>query len=210
MVFMEDSARAARIANERSIDIGLHLNLIQRFSGEVPSGPLAERHDRIVRFLGAHKYAFLIYHPMLRNDFRYVYQAQLGEFVRLYGRPPSHIDGHHHQHLCTNMLLDGIIPEGEKVRRSFHFWPGEKGMVNRIYRRGVDRLLARRYRLADYFFALSQCVRRERLTRVMDVARAASVEIMTHPANADEYDFLMSDAFLSSLEVPEMGTYSSL
>jgi chitin disaccharide deacetylase len=210
MVFMEDSERAARVANDCGIDMGLHVNLIQRFSREPADGRLAQRHERVIRFLGCHKYACLLYNPMLRHDFRYVYQAQLDEFVRLYGRPPSHIDGHHHQHLCTNMLLDGIIEPGQKVRRSFHFWPGEKGLANRAYRKAVDRWLARRYRMTDYFFALRQCASPARLLRVIDAAQTGVVEIMAHPGNADEYGFLMGEAFSTSLGVLELGTYSSL
>ena len=210
MIFMEDSVRAAQIARDRGMDVGLHLNLSEKFSGEIPGGTLAERHDRIARFLGSHKYALLLYHPTLGRDLQYVYRAQVDAFTVLYGRPPSHIDGHQHLHLCTNMLLDGIIADGEKVRRSFHFWPGERSLANRAYRRAVDRLLARRYRITDYFFALSQCMQQQRLARVLDAAQTSMVEIMTHPATAGENAFLMSDAFLASLGSLEMGTFASL
>lgn len=209
MVFMEDSARAADLAKEVGIDVGLHLNLSERFTGEVRIGSLRDYHDRIVCFLALNKYAFLFYKPSLRKEFRYVYQAQVDEFVRLYQRTPSHINGHHHQHLCANMLLDRVIPTGEKVRRNFHFWPGEKGLLNRTYRRFVDLLLARRYRLTDFFFALSQCLQSERLTRVTELAETATVEMMTHPANAVELAYLMSDNFLASLSKLEKGTYSA-
>jgi len=210
MVFMEDSRRAATIASDRGIDVGLHVNLTQRFTDAVPAGPLRERHDRVARFLNARKYAFLVYNPVLRDDFRYVYQAQLEEFTRLYGRRPSHIDGHHHQHLCINMLLDRIIADGEKVRRSFHFWPDEKGWTNRAYRRTIDRLLAKRCTVTDYFFALEQCMSGRRRARVVEVAKTASVEIMTHPNEAAERTFLLSDDFQSTFGTLEMGTYSSL
>jgi predicted glycoside hydrolase/deacetylase ChbG (UPF0249 family) len=210
MVFMEDSRRAAAIANDRGIDVGLHVNLTQRFTGAVTSGALRERHDRVARFLNAGKYAFLVYNPALRDDFRYVYQAQLEEFARLFGRSPSHIDGHHHQHLCSNMLLDRIIADGEKVRRSFHFWPDEKGLPNRVYRRTVDKLLAKRCTVTDYFFALGQCMSAQRRARVVEVARTASVEIMTHPNEAAERAFLLSDDFQSTFGTLEMGTYASL
>lgn len=210
MVFMEDSGRAAELAKETGIDVGLHLNLTQRFSGKVHDRSLKEYHDRIIRFLTYNKYAFLIYNPALRKAFQYVYQAQFNEFVCLYGKPPSHIDGHHHQHLCTNMLLNRVILTGEKVRRNFYFWPDEKGPMNRTYRRLVDLLLARRYRLTDFFFALSQCLQNDRLTRVTELARTANVEIMTHPANAIEHAYLMSDDFLARLDRLEQGTYSLL
>lgn len=209
MVFMEDAARAADLAKDAGIDVGLHLNLTQQFTGGVHTGALREYHDRVVHFLNVNKFAFLFYNPVLRKQFRYVYQAQLDEFIRLYGRPPSHIDGHHHQHLCANMLLDRVIPIGEKVRRNFYFWPDEKGLLNRTYRRLVDLFLARRYRLTDFFFALSQCLQPHRLTRVRELARTATVEVMTHPANAVEYAYLMSDNFLASLSGLEKGTYSA-
>ena len=210
MVFMADSSRAADLARETGINVGLHLNLTERFSGKVRARSLAEYHESIVRFLTKGKYACLIYNPSLRTHFRYVYEAQLDEFVHLYGRPPSHIDGHHHQHLCTNMLLGRVIPAGERVRRNFHFWPDEKGPINRNYRLLVDMFLARRYRVTDFFFALSQCLQDDRLTRVMELARTATVEVMTHPANAIEHASLMSDDFLARLGRLEKGTYSLL
>ncbi len=171
---------------------------------------LRDYQERIVRYLGLGKYAFLIYNPALRRQFQYVYDAQVDQFMQLYGRAPSHIDGHHHMHLCTNMLLDGVIPAGEKIRRNFYFWPEEKGLSNRTYRRLVDLLLARRYRLTDFFFALSQSLRGDRMARVMALAGTASVEMMTHPANAEEHAYLMSDEYVRCLDGLEKGTYSTL
>ena len=71
MVFMEDSRRAADLAKDAGIDVGLHLNLTQPFSGEMPAKSLTDHHDRIVRFLTSGKYAFLIYNPALTAQFRY-------------------------------------------------------------------------------------------------------------------------------------------
>jgi len=210
MVFMEDSVRASELAKEARIDPGLHINLTQRFSGAVPPGLLADHHERIARFLTAHKYALLIYNPALRNLFHYVYQAQVDEFVRLYDRAPSHLDGHHHQHLCANMLIDRVIPAGAKVRRSFHFWPGERGLANRTYRRLVDGCLARRYRLTDFFFALSQCLGGDRMARVAELARTRTVEVMTHPADPIERGYLLSDRYLSAIRGVARETYSKL
>lgn len=210
MVFMVDSDRAADLANETGIDVGLHLNLTQPFSGEVRVKQLSEYHNRIIHYLTLNKYAFLIYNPILKKAFEYVYQAQLEEFFRLYGKLPSHIDGHHHQHLCMNMLLGRVIGGSEKVRRNFFFWPGEKGLVNRTYRSFIDLSLARRYRLTDYFFALSQCYQDDRMTRAMELAQSEKVEIMTHPVNAIECTYLMSDDFLACLNRLEKGTYSLL
>jgi hypothetical protein len=61
----------------------------------------------------------------------------------------------------------------------------------------VDLLLSRRYRLTDYFFALSHCIENDRMRRVCTMAKDATVEIMTHPAKTVEYNYLMSDAYLT-------------
>lgn len=208
MVFMKDSTRSAQLARDAGIDVGLHLNFSERFSAEWVAEPLREYHERIVHFLTRHKYSFLIYNPALRREFRYVYQGQVEEFFRLYGRLPSHIDGHQHKHLCMNVLLDQIIPRGEKVRRNFFFWPEEKNRVNRTYRWFSDALLANRYHTTDFFFALSQCHRNDRFTRVVELAKTRTVELMAHPGNGAEYARLVSDEFLSCLAELEKGTYS--
>ena len=210
MVFMADSARAAELAPDAGIDLGLHLNLSQPFTGEVRAKLLREYHDRVVRFITSTRYSRCVYHPTLRRQFRYVYEAQFDEFVRLYGCQPSHIDGHHHTHLCTNMLLDGVIPAQQKVRRSFSFRPGEKNVLNRAYRQLIDLSLARRYRLTDFFFSLYQCLQENRLARVFELSQSAFVELMTHPANPKDYEYLMSDAYRTALHQLETGTYAAL
>lgn len=210
MVFMEDSERAADLAKNHEIDIGLHVNLTEPFTAKNAPQPLCEWQHRIMRFLKRSKYALLFYNPLLRQQFRDVFQAQLDEFFRIYGRQPSHFDGHQHMHLCSNMLLDGVIPAGQKVRRSFSFWPGEKSALNRAYRSIVDGWLARRYRLPDYFFSLLLCLKTGRLERVREFARTANVELMTHPIVADEYAFLMGEKYLEMTRELERGSYSSL
>jgi len=210
MVFMRDSKRAAELALEDGLEVGLHLNLSQPFLAAPKGSKLADRQERVCRFINSSRYAFLLYNPALRHDFIDTYWAQADEFLRLYGRPPSHVDGHHHKHLCSNVLLGNVIPSGEKVRRNFFFWPGEKGRINRAYRRLTDHLLSRKYRSTDYFFALSQCLHGDRLARVLDLAKSHTVELMTHPASPPEHDLLMSDDYLAQLTQLKRGSYSSL
>lgn len=208
MVFMEDSERAARVARESGIDVGLHLNLSQRFSAPPAKKCIDEAHGQIVRFLTTSKYALLVYNPFLRRQFHDAIQAQVDEFCRLYGRAPSHIDGHQHQHLCTNVLIDGILPESQRVRRSFSFWPGEKGAVNRAYRAVVDQHLRRRYRLTDFFFSLKQCLESKQTTRVFELATTATVELMTHPLNPVEFAYLMGEDYRTALNLVAMSPCS--
>jgi predicted glycoside hydrolase/deacetylase ChbG (UPF0249 family) len=210
MVFMEDSARAARLANGIGIDVGLHLNLTQPFTGPGVPPSIRRSHESVVRFLSGSKYAVVLYQPLLRRAFREVVGAQIDEFARLYGRQPSHIDGHQHQHLCANVLIDGVLPPGQRIRRSFSFWRGEKNAINRGYRALVDRRLAQRHVLTDYFFSLKQCLEQHRLPRVFELAQVATVELMTHPVHPAEYEYLTGGAYASALRAVDAGTYSAL
>jgi predicted glycoside hydrolase/deacetylase ChbG (UPF0249 family) len=209
MMFMEDSERAADLAKEHGVDAGLHLNLNQPYSGEAPSAA-RESHRRIAKFLNCSKFAVLFYNPGLRREFREVFRVQMEEFMRLYGKPPTHVDGHQHRHLCANMLLDEILPRGMKVRRSFTFWPGQKGFLNRSYRSLIDRWLSRKYCVTDFFFSLDHCLRDQSLGRVLDMAVTANVELMTHPVRAEEYSFLLGDGSSKVLKNIRAASYAAL
>jgi chitin disaccharide deacetylase len=192
MVFMQDSERAAETARERDIDAGLHLNLTTPFSGANCSARLAQHQQRIARCLRRYRLAQVQFHPTLIRSFEYVVSAQLEEFSRLYGRTPARLDGHHHMHLCANVLLGRLLPPVTIVRRNFSFEPGEKSFANRLYRRAIDRILARRHRLTDFFFSLAPLDPPARLQGIFGLARQFAVEVETHPANPDEYRFLSS------------------
>ncbi len=210
MVFMADSQRAADLANSAGLDVGLHINFTESFNSDGCPAPVRLYQHKIRRFLKRSKYALLLYHPFLSRGFRCVFEAQLDEFKRLYGRAPTHFDGHQHMHLGTNMLVQGIIPAGQKVRRSFSFQRGQKDPVNRAYRRIVDRRLASRHHLTDSFFALAQHLDPARLAGVFDLARTTNVEVMTHTWNQPEYDLLMSETFSSLSKGVRMASYAKL
>lgn len=190
MVFMEDSERAAVMAREHEIDAGLHLNLTTSLSsGDCPAA-LREHQQRLARYLWPKRLKQVMFHPGLIKSFEYVVRAQLEEYRRLYGVAPVRIDGHHHMHLCSNVLLGRLLPGGTIVRRNFSFGPGEKSWFNRSYRQAVDRILASRHRLTDFFFALPPLEPVTRLQQIVFVARQSVVELETHPIAHDEYRFL--------------------
>jgi chitin disaccharide deacetylase len=207
MVFMEDSERAADLARQNKVGAGLHLNFDESFTAKRASRVLGEYQAKLARFLRRHRYAQLIYNPFLRQAFFYSYQAQADEFLRLFGKPPSHIDGHHHMHLAANLLFSNMIPAGRKMRRNFSFWPREKSLLNRVYRGLVDRWLARKYRLPDYFFDLTQCTQGKKMGRVATLAKSSNVELMTHPVARAEAEYLMSDEFQALLRGLELRSY---
>ena len=192
MVFMDDSPRGAELAKDLGIEIGLHLNLTQEFTAARVPADVQTDHARVCRFLRSSRYAVMLYHPALQKAFRRVCAAQFLEFERLYGRPAAHVDGHHHKHLSMNALVGGMIPRNCSVRRNFSFQTGEKNFLNRTYRAIVDGWLRRRHPVADYFVSLGDCLQADNLGRVADRAQSANVELMTHPAMREEFEFLMS------------------
>jgi hypothetical protein len=190
MVFMNDSERAAALAHENGIDVGLHLNFTTRFSKAGSLHRLTEHQERVSHFLLRNRLAQVVYHPGLASSFQYVVMAQVEEYCRIYGAAPARVDGHHHMHLCANVLFSGLLPVGTIARRNFSFQPGEKSGLNRFYRGVIDRTLATRHRMTDFFFSLPPLEPKERLARIFAAASHSVVEVETHPLNAEEYRFL--------------------
>jgi hypothetical protein len=198
MVFMEDSERAADLARQHQVDAGLHLNFTLAYSASHCALRLREHQEKLSRFLTAHKFAPMVYHPGLASSFEYVVKMQLEEYERLYGAPANRVDGHHHMHLCANVTRQELIPSGITVRRNLSFAPGEKGFLNRLYRRRQDRQLARRHRLTAFFFDLQPLEPRQRFTEILGLAPRFDVEIETHPVRDEEFSFLIDGALLRS------------
>lgn len=190
MVFMEDSERAAALAREQRVETGLHLNLTTPFSAPACPTRLVEHQGKLAAYLLRSPFARVVFHPGLVRCFEYVIAAQLDEFRRLYGAHPDRIDGHHHMHLCANVLLRGLLPAGTIVRRHFSFEPGEKLVRNSVFRQFTRLMLARRHRTTDYFFSLLPLEPADRLERIFFLARQSVVELETHPVNPEEYQFL--------------------
>ena len=190
MVFMQDSERAAAIARERGIDAGLHLNFTAPFTAARSSVQIGKHLESVSRYLRRHRLASAVFHPGLTQSFDYLVTAQREEFVRLFGKEPERLDGHHHMHLCANVLLGGLLPTGTRVRRNFSFQRGEKSVWNRLYRRASDHLLARRHSIADLFYSLPPLDPPSRVQKIFALAREFSVEVETHPVNPQEYRFL--------------------
>ena len=198
MVFMEDSERAAELALEHGLTVGLHLNFTSAFTAVGCSPLLEEQQSPVSRYLRRHRLAMAVFHPGLMRKFDYLVSAQIDEFRRLYGCAPDRIDGHHHMHLCANVLMLKLLPAGTLVRRNFSFDRVEKSVWNRRYRRFWDERLVRRHQVFDYFFSLPP-MNPERLHRIYDLARNASVEVETHPVNDTEHKYLTSGQMLDDI-----------
>jgi hypothetical protein len=208
MVFMEDSERAAAIARESEIDAGLHLNFTTPFSAPKCPARLMEVQNGLATHLRKHRLAQVIFDPRLVRSFEYVVASQIDEFRRLYGTEPKRLDGHHHMHLCANVVWGRLMPAGTVVRRNFSFRPGEKSLGNRLYRGLVDRMLARRHHLVDFLFSLAPLEPVQRLQRICSLARQHAVELETHPVNPEEYQFLEGEVFRRIGDLPIASHYA--
>ena len=210
LVFMRDSRRAAESAISVGLETGLHLNLDLPFDGPDIPPRLRDRHARIAGYFHRGKWTQVVYNPFLRKDFAYVFSAQDEEYARLFGRGPAQVDGHQHLHLCMNMVIDHIVPFGSGFRRNYTFQRGEKGIINRTYRRLIDRWLVRRYRCTDAFYTIEPVGDDLRLARIVSRAHDSVVELMVHPGVAAQQDFLMSERFRDLIQAVPKGTYRML
>jgi predicted glycoside hydrolase/deacetylase ChbG (UPF0249 family) len=206
---MDDSERAVQLALEAGLEVGLHLNLSEPFDKPV-SPLLKESQDKISAFLFKNRFRKMIYNPFLTRQFDYAFKSQYDEFIRIYGKVPSHIDGHHHFHLCANMVLGKMIPAGTLVRRNYTYFRADKAWPNRLYRKIMDACLMRNHVCTDYFFALLRIDQPDRLRAILALAAESSVELMSHPEEAEDFSMLMSDAFMLMIRDVKIGTHADI
>jgi predicted glycoside hydrolase/deacetylase ChbG (UPF0249 family) len=190
MVFMADSERAAGIALELGLPVGLHLNLSQPFDGPAPDDVRA-RQLAVTRGFTRMWLRRWTYDPRGRGRIAHAIADQLQEFERLYGHPPARLDGHLHVHLCPDVLLSRALPRDVWLRpaRTRALERRRPGVA--ALRRARDRWLHRRFHATQHFFAIQDLHPRlggHGLDGALALARSgegtggATVEVMTHPA----------------------------
>lgn len=210
MVFMEDSERAATLALQTKLEMGLHLNFTMPFNGLNVSPKIINHQKKVVSYLTKNKLAQVIYNPLLADSFDYLFLSQQEEFMRLYGRQPSFYNGHHHMHLCANMLMGKILPEGECVRRTFTFDKDEKNIFNRFYRHLLDSFVIKRFSSTDSFFSILPLQNQNRLQDILNRSTFSDVEIEVHPENSEEIEFLLSDQCNQLIASIHMGNFQQI
>jgi hypothetical protein len=210
MVYMSDSHQAAESAKASGLETGLHINLTEKFDGPgLPPG-LQKNHSYLVKYFRKRKWTQLLYNPFVQKKVDYVFKAQLDEYHKLFSEEPAHFNGHHHMHLCMNMILGRTIPPRSGVRRNFSFERAEKNALNRLYRRFIDNRLVKRYYCTDYFYSLESDLDLQRLKRIINLAFLSDVEIMTHPEKTRTLDFLWSPQYWDLVSEVPKGTYRLL
>jgi predicted glycoside hydrolase/deacetylase ChbG (UPF0249 family) len=152
------------------------------------------------------------YDPTSRGAVECAIADQLEEFERLYGAPPSRLDGHLHVHLCPDVLLSPALPREAWLR------PARTAAVRRAVpvlgslRRARERWLRRRFSMSDYFFSIEDIhpqLGGSGLDGPLDLAAQADVEVMTHPARAEELALLLSEEWMRTLAGRPLGAFSS-
>lgn len=117
MVFMADSERAAGLARSHDLPTGLHLNLTMRYTAPGAPTDARRRQSHVVDLFAQARQPHRAWRPAKRLIGACV-EDQLDEFRRLYGREPTHVDGHNHAHLSANVLLSRALPSGLQIGRA--------------------------------------------------------------------------------------------
>jgi len=213
MVHMADSERAASLARERGLPTGLHLNLIEPFTGSSMAPRVREEQERVCRhFASKHRLRWL-YDPRIGGPLRRTIEDQLNEFERLYGGPPTHFDGHRHMHLSLNVVLGRTPLSPLPARRSFSYEPGDKSFANRAWREGVSFAIRSRFGGTRWFFSIRDLAPElggSGLERALERSRDAAVEVMVHPGWEDERRLLGDPRWTSALSGYRLGSYRDL
>ena len=198
MMWMADSERAAELAVGVGRPIGLHLNLTQPFDGPDVPATVAERQRRLcAHFSDLRIRRWTIDpRPATRRLVRDAVADQIGEFHRLYGGAPTHIDGHHHAHVSPDVLV--ALPRGVKIRQTL------SGTAPHV--RAKSAWISRRFVTTDRFRYF------EDLTGPADLAesRQYPVEVMCHPSFEHELPQLLRDDWIEGVKNSPHGTYRDL
>jgi len=137
---------------------------------------------------------------------------QLEQFRLLYGMEPTHLDSHHHVHVCPDVFLSRALPRGMRVRQTLSPPPSAHGPAT--LPRGAKRLLLeRRFLTTAYFWGVHELSGADGAISIATAARLArtqTVEIMVHPSFAGEMRVLSSPAWAAAIATAALGSYSLL
>jgi predicted glycoside hydrolase/deacetylase ChbG (UPF0249 family) len=208
MVYMSDSSRAAEIARERQLPVGLHLNVTQELEDPDTPIPVRERQSRLVRYFAGRRVRRFTFNPAINALARRCIADQLECFRGLFGREPIHIDGHNHGHLSPSVLL--ALPSGVHVRTG---QAGPEANCAGLAHKARQALIAHRQGTTDYFLPIDRLGAspgEQAIEEMLAIADSASLEVMVHPDRDNDFTTLMSDAWKRALRRRNLGTYEEL
>jgi predicted glycoside hydrolase/deacetylase ChbG (UPF0249 family) len=211
MMWMDDADRAASLDSRQRPPLGLHLNVVQPFDG--PDVPPAVR-DRQARVCDAltrsSRFRRAGFDPRLLAIVRRCVGDQLQRFAELYGRRPTHIDGHEHGHLQPTVLA--VLPRDLPIRAPKDVRP-PGALPVRLAREARRRLLRARFRTPRAMYAIENVHPRLGGTgweAVVERARREPVEVMVHPEHDGERELLLSPGWGADVAGLSLGTFADL
>jgi predicted glycoside hydrolase/deacetylase ChbG (UPF0249 family) len=216
MVHMADSQRAAELARARERPTGLHLNLTQPYDAAGVPAPVRERQLRLCAHFSAlpRRRWTLSPDPRVHRLIADGIRDQLEEFCDRYEREPTHVDSHHHVHVCPDVFLSRALTRGTRVRQALSFAPSarRRGAVG-LARAVKQRLLARRFLTTERFWCAGELSNGDGAVPIADAAAYATtraIEIMVHPSFASDLAVLRSETWLAALHAAPLASYAAL
>lgn len=219
MVYMAGSDRAAALAAEHGVPVGLHINLTEPFSDPATPPDVRARQQRMIERLGktsglppelpgTSNLMRWLYDPRLQREVDEAIADQLRRYEGIYATPPTHFDGHTHVDLCPNVFLSRSIPRPAKLRNTLDRFPVERtaGGVLRDLRQAVRsrRFASTRYLLHITHLRLDPGNVDPRLA----LARQVPVEVMAHPGFTAEREILMSPEWGEAIAPLRPGSFA--
>jgi predicted glycoside hydrolase/deacetylase ChbG (UPF0249 family) len=138
---------------------------------------------------------------------------QRERFAELYGGEPTHIDSHHHVHVCPDVFLSRALERGGRLRQTISPLPAASPGPRTLARRAKHRLLARRFTTTSHFWMAREPSPADGaipIAMAVGIACKEPVEIMVHPSFDGELEVLRSEAWLDVLAKAPLGPYAAL
>jgi predicted glycoside hydrolase/deacetylase ChbG (UPF0249 family) len=220
MVYMPDSIRAAEIAKRVGLPVGLHLNLSEPFArADMPAAVRARQRRLAKRCAGTgpdghpgiSRTRRWCFDPRVSAEVDRVIADQIERFTALYGRAPTHFDGHNHVDVCPNVFRSGSIPAGAFLRGSVGRFPVDRSPMG-LARSARHACRPRRLRSTDYLLHIAELSLPDSgpADPRLRLADESSVEVMGHPDDPGELAALMSPAWERVLGEHRLGSFADL
>ena len=212
MVHMEDSARAASLAAEHGLPLGLHLNLTTPFTASDVPAERRSRQQRAVSYFAGPRLRRFVLDPLARGLAGACVADQLDAFGETFGHPALHADGHQHVQVCPTVLSTRSLGRVKSLRRAHDFAAGRSSPAKRAYRGAINAVVRRRFRSARFVSLrdLHPDLGGAGLESALRSAAREDVEVMVHPAWEDERRVLLSADWRQALRRLPTGSHADL
>jgi predicted glycoside hydrolase/deacetylase ChbG (UPF0249 family) len=213
LVWMGDSDRAASLASDLAVPVGLHLNLIEPFDAPDVPPRVAATQRRVVARLRRGGLEPRLYHRGWAADFEQCIEDQLERFSELYGGLPEHFDGHRHQHLVPNALFARALSALRRCRRPVNRLAHESPAVKEAGRALLAQVVRARFTTTRWCFSLrpmEPAFGGPGIAATLAPAAVDPVEVIVHPSWPEEHAMLDSTAWREAVQSYRLGSFADL